>query len=642
MRNFLRLLKYLKKRWLLFLVGVSVMMMTTLFGGVSIVMLKPVFEKLFQKPVEAVEYDSRSIIPQIKEEFSKSIPATVDDEESYISVFVVNLGENFQNLLDRNHPLKVLGFLCISFLIIIFLKSITYFAYTLIFGILENQFSRDMRDELYKKISEHSLSFFDKFRAGDLISRMVSDIELMKTVIIANLAHFVYNFAQVVMFMTIAMVISYKLTIFALVAIPLLAIILGSIAKKLKKYSLKSQVKAAGITNELEETISSFKVILAFAKQDFQFRKFARETYNFYRARVKMVKYNMMNRPMSEFLSTALGLVLLWYGGRMILNPDSDFDAASFIVFIGAMYSAFQPLRSVFSVYADWQKGLGVAVRYFEIFDIKPEIISPPDAVQFEAFKKVMKFDHVSFAFDNKKPVLTDINLEIKRGEVIALVGPSGGGKTTLTNLIPRFYDPTGGAVLLDGVDLRKYDVESVRKKIGIVTQETLLFHDTVFNNIAFGVPDIDPELVYNAAKSANAHDFITQMSEGYRTIIGEKGSRLSGGQKQRIAIARAILNDPEIIIFDEATSALDSEAEMMIQVAMSNIIKNRTVIMVAHRLSTIRNADRILVIDKGSIIEEGSHADLMSANGSYKYVHDLQFNSDQSSGETEEELPDE
>lgn len=627
MRNFFRLMKYLKRRWRRFLLGLSIMMISTLFGGVSITMLYPIFDKLFNKPAgEIQQYDPRPLLPQIGEEFVKSFPESGELDKEYLSTVGKNLGKNFQNLLDRNSPLKVLGFLCLAFLVIVFIKSFTFFYYTLIFGALEELFSRDMRDDLFQKLSAHSLRFFDRYRSGDIISRMVSDVELLKRVVVANLANFIYSISQIIMFTAIAMVISFKLTLFALLITPSIALILGFIARKLRKYSYKSQVQIAGITNELKESVSSFKVVLAFVRQKFQFEKFARETLCYYRARVKMVKYNVMNRPVSEFLSTALGLLLLWYGGSLILQPEPGFNAAAFVVFIGAMYSMFQPLRGVFKVYAEWQKGLGVAVRYYEIFDEEPEITNPPNPVKFDGLKEGIRFDDVSFSFDGKNIILNHINLNIKNREVIALVGASGGGKTTLTNLLPRFYDPTEGRVLYDGVDLRELDLDSLRSKIGLVTQETLLFHDTVFRNIAYGLPGIDPERVCAAAKAANAHDFITALPQGYDTIIGEKGSRLSGGEKQRLAIARAILNDPEILIFDEATSALDSEAEQLIQEAMSKIIPERTVIIVAHRLSTIRHAHRILVIENGEIVEEGDHQSLMEKNGSYRRLHDLQY----------------
>ena len=629
MRNFLRLLKYLPRYWRMFTLGMALMLICTLFGGVSISLLYPIFNQLFDRPSAELldrEFNSRPILPQFMEEIENSRPQEDLGFKEYYSAYANNLKDNLNVVMERNHPQKVLEFFCIGFIIILSVKSVSFYFYHFVFGILEERFGKEMRDELFKKINTFSLTFFDKFRTGDLISRMVSDIEFLKRVVVANVAEFIYSLAQAAMYFAIAMYINYKLSLFALLITPPIVLILGYIAKKLKKYSYRSQVKAAGIVNVLEESISTFKVILAFVKHKFQQSKFAAETQKFYQARIKVAKYNFMNRPVSELLSTTLGVIILWYGGKMILDPNAKFSFAAFVVFIAALYSTFQPIRTLSRIYNDLQKGLGVAVRYFEIFDMKPKIISPADGKVFYKIEDCIKFENVSFSYDKINRVLNGINLTIKKGEVIALVGPSGGGKTTLTNLLVRFYDPDEGSITIDNIDLKEFKLESLRNKIGVVTQETLLFHDTMFNNIAFGQPDILEHKVIAAAKAANAHDFIMEFPRQYQTIIGEKGSRLSGGQKQRITIARAILNDPEILIFDEATSSLDSEAERLIQEAMEKIIKGRTVLIIAHRLSTVRHADRILVIENGQIVEEGVHEDLIAADGVYKRLHDLQY----------------
>ena len=629
MRNFFRLLKYLRRHWQRFSLGMAVMLICTLFGGISITMLYPIFNQLFDQPAGEIiiqEYDPRPLLPQISEELQKSKPSEELSGREYYTALGANLKENFQSLLKRNHPQKILGFLCIAFMIILFIKALTFYFYHLIFGVLEEVFSKEMRDELFARINTFSLAFFSRFRTGDLISRMVSDIEFIKRVVVANVAEFIYNIAQVIMYFSLAMLINFKLAVFAILVTPPIILILAYIAKKLKKYSYRSQVKAAGIVNVLEESIAAFKIILAFVRHKFQQAKFSRETDRFYRTRVKMVKYDFMNRPVSEFLSTVLGVVILWYGGKMILNPESHFDAAAFAVFIAALYSTFQPLRTLSRIYNDLQKGLGVAVRYFEIYDQKPDITSPPDGKTFRGLQNGIEFENVSFSYDGNIVVLNEINMTIKSGEVVALVGPSGGGKTTLTSLIPRFYDTTAGRISFDDVDIRDFTLDSLRGRIGIVTQETLLFHDTVFNNIAFGQPDTPMNKVKAAAEAANAHDFIMELPDKYDTIIGERGSRLSGGQKQRITIARAIINNPDLLIFDEATSSLDSEAERLIQEAMENIVKGRTVIIIAHRLSTIRHANRILVVENGEIVEEGMHEELMAGNGAYRRLYNLQY----------------
>jgi len=629
MRNLWRLFKYLRRHWQMFSLGILLMVITTIFGSVTIMMIYPVFIQLFEKPAVVVteaNMDHRPVFTQAREAISLSqVSGSILKKENFRR-WTKNLQENFQVISQRNRPMKILTALCILFIVLLVFKTVSFFYYHYTFGILEELFSKEMRDELFQKINQHSLPFFDRFRTGDLISRVIADVEQLKHVVVANVAESIYNIAQILVYFTIAMVINFKLTLFVIIVTPPIIFLLDFIAKKLKKYSYRSQVEAAGMVNVLEEAVTSVKVILAFVKQKFITDKFAGETHKFFLSRRKMVKYTQVNRPVSEFVSSALGVIIIWSAGNMI--TQSKLDLAGFILYFAVLYSTFQPMRTLAGIYNNIQRGLGVAVRYFEIYDLAPEIVSPADSVPFTGLKEAIKFDNVSFSYDGGKEALHGINLTIKRGELIALVGPSGGGKTTITNLLPRFYDPTEGAIIFDRVDLRQLDLNSLREKIGIVTQETVLFHETVFNNIAFGKPDTPPEKVYSAARTANAHDFITKLPQGYDTIIGERGSRLSGGQKQRLAIARAILLDPEIIILDEATSSLDSEAELLIQQAMDNIVKGRTVIVIAHRLSTIRNAHRILVVEKGRIVEEGVHEELMKKGGEYKYLHDLQYGS--------------
>ena len=630
MRNLWRLSAYLRRHWKMFLTGMLIMGTTVILEGASIGMLYPIFKQMFEDPsvrVDPKNYDSRPLTLQLEETWNESKPdGSLFDNDTRKKWRTV-LSENFTAFLNRNDPLRILTNLCIILLVILIIRSVTLYFYHYIFGVLEELFCKEMRDELFVQINRHSLRFFDKFRTGDLISRMVNDIEFLKRVVVANVAESIFNLTKIVMYFGMAFIINYKLTLFVMAITPPMMLVLDFIAKKLKKYSYRSQVEAAGMINVLEEAIVSMRVILAFFKHLFIQKSFENETQNYFRSRRKMVKYNVMNRPVSEYVTSTLGVIIFWYAGSLMMKENATLDFAGFMIFFAALYSTFHPMRTMARIYNDLQKGLGVVVRYFEVYDYEVDIYTDPNAVIFDGLQDSIKFEDVTFGYSHQKKALSNLNLNIKNGEIIALVGPSGGGKTTIANLIARFYDPHEGSIYIDETDLKEIDLKSLREKIGLVTQDTILFHDSVFNNIAFGLPDTEPDKVYDAAKAAYAHDFILKLPEGYDTIIGERGSRLSGGQKQRIAIARAILNDPEIIIFDEATSALDSEAEILIQQAMENIIRGRTVIMIAHRLSTIRKANRILVIEKGKIIEEGIHEELIEANGQYKYFHDLQFN---------------
>jgi subfamily B ATP-binding cassette protein MsbA len=438
----------------------------------------------------------------------------------------------------------------------------------------------------------------------------------------------------VIVFLGIALTLSWQLTLLSFIVFPFSLFIISAIGVRLYKESGVVQEKMADITSVLQETISNVKVVKAFAMEDFEDRKFRRETNSYFRTILKMTRIRNLASPVTEFLSVVAGVAIIWYGGRQVL-VTGEMKAAEFLGFLFVIFQVMPPVKELSNVANRLQEFAAAGRRIFEILDTKPSVQNHPNAVPLEKLKSAIEFKGVSFVYANgdsadvaQREILVGISLKVKKGEVIAIVGPSGSGKTTLVDLIPRFYDPVEGSITIDGVDVREIDLRSLRNQIGIVTQETILFNDTVRNNIAYGLSDCPETKVRDAARAANALEFIKAMPQGFESVIGDRGVKLSGGQRQRLSIARALLKNPPIMIFDEATSALDSESEILVQEAIERLMKNRTSFIIAHRLSTIRNADRIIVLEKGKIVQEGRHVELLKQkSGLYKRLCDLQFN---------------
>jgi subfamily B ATP-binding cassette protein MsbA len=428
-------------------------------------------------------------------------------------------------------------------------------------------------------------------------------------------------------FLAIALSISWRLTIFSILVLPLTIGIIAWIGLILRKQSAILQAKMADLTTVLHETITGVKVVKAFGMEEYENKKFESETQKFFKLILKIVRIRNSASPATEFLSVVVGAAMIYYGGELVLVTKT-IKASEFLVFLMAIFQMMPPIKELSSVNNRIQESSAAADRIFEIIDIKPSISNNPKSKNISSFTDSLEFRNVCFHYeDSDELVLNDINIKTSKGDIIALVGSSGAGKTTFVDLIPRFYDPTSGKILIDGNDIKELIIEDVRKLMGIVTQETVLFNESVRNNIAYGLSDYGEEKLISAAQAANAHNFILELPHGYDTIIGEKGTKLSGGQRQRIAIARALLKNPPIMIFDEATSALDNESEVLVQEAIERLMYDRTTFVVAHRLSTIRNADRILVFEKGKIVQDGKHEVLLSqTNGIYKKLYDLQF----------------
>ena len=485
---------------------------------------------------------------------------------------------------------------------------------------------RDIRNQLYHKILSLPMGFFSDEKKGDIITRMSGDVQEVENSIMSSLDMLIKNPILIIVYFITLMVVSWQLTVFTLISVPLMGWIMGVVGKQLKRKSLTAQALWSNTMSILEETLGGLRIIKAFNAEEKMDNKF-RNTNEDYRNTITRVNTRQqMAHPMSEFLGTLLIVIVLWYGGTLILNGKGSIQAPDFIYYLVILYSIINPLKEFSKASYNIPKGLASMERIDRILQAENNIPAPihPKHIELNASPSLIEFKDVSFKYDQKW-VLRHINLTIEKGKTIALVGQSGSGKSTLVDLIPRFYDVTEGELLIAGTDVREVGFYELRELMGNVNQEAILFNDSFYNNIIFGVKNATKEQVIEAAKIANAHDFIMETEQGYDTVIGDRGNKLSGGQRQRISIARAILKNPSILILDEATSALDTESERLVQDALEKLMKSRTTIAIAHRLSTIRNADEICVLHEGQIVERGKHEELLALNGYYKKLCDMQ-----------------
>jgi ABC-type multidrug transport system fused ATPase/permease subunit len=484
---------------------------------------------------------------------------------------------------------------------------------------------RDLRSQLFKKVVSLPIGFFTEERKGDVMSRMTNDVNEVEASIMSTLDMLFKDPIMILVYLVTLLAISWQLTLFVLVLLPIAGFLIGRIGRSLKRASSKGQEQNAEILTQIDETLGGLRVVKAFNAEQKLIDRFlllinaTRATFN----RINRRYY--LAHPVSEFLGTALIAILLWFGGILILGNNSSIDAATFIYYLVIFYSIINPAKDLSKATYGIRRGMASLERIDKILNTESNIKEIAHPQQLTDFQSVISFENVSFSYQEGRPVLRNINLDIRKGQTIALVGQSGSGKTTMADLIPRFYDPNEGCITIDGVDIRNLKTFDLRALMGNVNQEAILFNDTFYNNITFGVASATMEEVRHAARIANADDFIMATPDQYQTTIGDRGSRLSGGQRQRISIARAILKNPPILILDEATSALDTESEKLVQEALENLMKDRTTIVVAHRLSTIRNADLICVMNEGQIVERGTHDELLAIDGYYKRLIEMQ-----------------
>ena len=529
-------------------------------------------------------------------------------------------------LLLKDSAIETMSAVCISLVVVFGIKNIALYMKNITVSIVQFRLITDLRNKLYNHLHYLSLSYFNKNKSGELTAILVSDIDNMRGALSTSFQKLFVEPINIIAFLTLLFIISPKLTAIAILVVPISGAIIFGIAQSIRRRAARSQAKLAGITSIIAETLSSIRIVKAFVMKNYELRRFYAQTKKYYELMLRKDRLRLLSSPITETVGASLAALLLFIGARDVLVTQS-ISSEDFIRFILLLFSVLGPIKSLGNVFNELQNGLASADRVFSILDIKSDINDIENAVELNQFENHIAFKDVSFHYDqSSQAVLKNVDFSIKSGQILALVGPSGAGKSTLVDLIPRFYDVTDGAINIDGKNIKDVKLDSLRSLMGIVTQETFLFDDSVKANIAYGLDSISDDIIKKAAIAANANEFIKELPEGYDTIIGERGVKLSGGQRQRIAIARAIVKNPPILILDEATSSLDTESEKIVQDAIEKLMHNRTVIVIAHRLSTVHNADKIIVLDKGLIIDMGTHEELINKDGIYKQLHNLQF----------------
>ena len=608
MKKISRLLNYLAdykgKIGLYFLFN----LLSILFGLFSFTLIIPVLNVLFNNPMAS----AGTHVP-----VKKPLPI------GFLDQHIDQAKEYFNSLLLNHDKLTTLAYICFVVVIFTILKNLFLYLALYVLNPLRNAVLRRLRDDLFTKTLSLPIGFFTEERKGDLISRMTNDINEVELSIMAVLEVFIREPLTIIIFLGTMIVMSYQLTLVLLVGLPVAGLIIGRISKSLRKSSNIAQEQLGGMLGVIDETLVGMRVLKAFNAESHQHLRFMKLNNLLFRTRNRIAARRELASPMSETMGIIVVSIILWIGGKMVF-ANNGFSAATFIAYIGLFSQIITPFKNLSSAFYNVQKGTSALDRIEHLLSAENTITERPDAKPITTFSKSIVFKNVSFAYGDKQ-ILQGIDLEIEKGKTVALVGASGAGKSTLVDLIPRFHDVTGGEITIDGINIKDCKLDDLRRLMGVVSQDPILFNDTVYSNITLGTGGANKERVEEAARIANADNFIRQKPDGYETVVGDRGARLSGGERQRVTIARAVLKNPPILILDEATSSLDTESERIVQDAINNLMKNRTCVVIAHRLSTVQHADEIIVMEKGRIVERGTHTALLSKDGIYRRLVDMQ-----------------
>lgn len=612
MKNIFGILQYVKGYWRYAVLNITFNLLSAVFALFSIAMLFPFLQVLFSDDSKKL----KEILEKGKPEFHLSSSSIIENINYFLA-----------SDIQSHSTIHALVGICLFIIITIFFKNLFRYMGLFFIAPIRNGVVKDMRNNLFKKILVLPLSYYSDERKGDIMSRMTADVREIEWSVLSSLEMIFREPVTIVISLVFMFLMSWELTIMALVLLPIAGIVIGRIGKSLRKTSTEEKEKTGVLMSIMDETLGGLRIIKAFNAEKNVTKKFEKINDDYTNLMVKAYRRVDLSSPLSEFMGITVFVAILYVGGKMVLGDSPTMSGAVFITYLALFSQLIAPAKSFTTAYYNVQKGLASTERVNKILNAEVTITDPVQPKTLVSFEKEIEYRNVSFAYREAAVgwVLNNINLKVGKGKTIALVGQSGSGKTTMADMLPRFYDPSQGEILIDGVAIKDVKLADLRGLMGIVTQESILFNDTLYNNIAFGIENVTEEQVIEASKIANAHEFISQMPNGYQTNIGDRGNKLSGGQRQRVSIARAVLKNPPILILDEATSALDTESERLVQDALNKLMKNRTSLVIAHRLSTIQHADEIIVMQKGEIIEQGTHTDLIAKNGAYRKLHDLQ-----------------